>query len=152
MDLDRHDRQLLALVQQDATRTADALAEHVPLSPSAIQRRLKRLREGGVILREVSVVDPAAVGGLTLFLASLHVAQERPGHVDALRRWLEAEPAVQEAFYVTGDADFELVVAASDPAAYDAFMSRLLAAHPHVQRFTTRVVMGVLKRGLAVPV
>ena len=52
LDLDRFDRQLLTLVQQDAALTAEQLAEHVSLSASAIQRRLKRLREQGVIQRQ----------------------------------------------------------------------------------------------------
>lgn len=149
--LDRLDRQLLDLVQHDAALTADQLAERVPLSPSAIQRRLRRLREEGVIAREVAVVDPARVGAPTFFIASLELEHERPDRLDALRRWLADEPAVQEAFYVTGDADFVLVVATPDTAAYDALMNRLLAAHPNVRRFTTRVALNVLKRSLALP-
>ena len=56
MELDRFDRQLLNLVQEDAGQTADRLAEQVALSPSAIQRRLRRLREHGVIARDAAVV------------------------------------------------------------------------------------------------
>jgi DNA-binding Lrp family transcriptional regulator len=151
MDLDRLDRQLLDLVQRDASLTAEALAERVPLSPSAIQRRLRRLKEEGVIVREAAVVDPARVGGATLFIASLQVERERPELMAQLRRWLEREPRVQEAFYVTGDSDFVLVVAAPDAPAYDALMSRLVADNPNVRRFTTSVALGVVKRGLALP-
>ena len=61
MDLDRLDRQLLNLVQADSAQTAEQLAEHVGLSPSAIQRRLKRLREQGVIARDVAGVDRAFI-------------------------------------------------------------------------------------------
>ncbi len=149
MELDRLDRRLLDLVQADASRTAEALAAHVALSPSAIQRRLKRLREAGVILRDVSVVDPARLGGAVLFLAALQVERERADLMDRLRAWLAAEPAVQEAFYVTGEADFMLVVATPDTAAYDALMARLVADNPNVRRFTTSVALGVVKRSLA---
>jgi Lrp/AsnC family leucine-responsive transcriptional regulator len=48
MELDRFDRQLLKLVQEDAGQTAERLADQVQLSPSAIQRRLRRMREEGV--------------------------------------------------------------------------------------------------------
>jgi Lrp/AsnC family transcriptional regulator, leucine-responsive regulatory protein len=151
-ELDRFDRLLLQLVQQDATLTAEQLAAHVSLSPSALQRRLKRLRKRGVIQRQIAVVDAAAVGGPTSFIASLQVDSERPEPMARLRAWLDAEPAVQQAFYVTGEADFVLVVTAADTAGYQALMARLLAEHPQVRRYTTQVALGVLKRGLALPV
>lgn len=152
IELDRFDRQLLTLVQQDAALTAEQLAERVSLSPSAIQRRLRRLREQGVIQRQIAVVDAAHIGRPTTFIAGLQVDDERPETLAALRAWLDAEPAVQQAFYVTGEADFVLVVTAPDAASYEAVMARLMAANATVRRYTTQVAMGVLKRGLALPV
>lgn len=151
-DLDRFDRQLLTLVQLDAALTAEQLAAHVSLSPSAIQRRLKRLREQGVIVRHVAVLNAAQIGRPTTFITGLQVQSERPELMARLRAWLDAEAAVQQAFYVTGEADFVLVIAAPDPAAYEALMARLLADNPNVRRYTTQVAMGVLKRGLVLPV
>ena len=81
MDLDDFDRQLLARVQADASLTAEQLAEAVALSPSAIQRRLRRLREGGVIEREVAVLDPGRVGSPASFITSLYLHHERPDQV-----------------------------------------------------------------------
>jgi DNA-binding Lrp family transcriptional regulator len=152
MELDRFDRQLLRLVQEDAARTTEQLAARVALSPSAIQRRLRRLREAGVIAREIAVVDPRRVGRSTLFLASVQVESERPELLGRLREWLASEELVQQAFYVTGEADFVLVVCAPDTEAYDAFMARLVEANPNVKRFTTNVALNVLKRGLTVPI
>ena len=83
-DLDRFDRDLLNLVQEDSGQTAESLAAQVALSPSAIQRRLRRMREEGVIAREVAVVDAAKVGRPTFFIASLQLEQERPEHLNQL--------------------------------------------------------------------
>lgn len=152
LELDRFDRQLLNLVQCDAGLTAEQLAEQVSLSPSAIQRRLKRLREQGVIVRQVAVLDAAQIGRPTTFIAGLRVEVERPELMVRLRAWIEAEDAVQQAFYVTGEADFVLVVTAPDATGYEALMARLLADNPHVRRYTTQVAMGVLKRSLLLPV
>ena len=85
MELDRFDRQLLRLVQEDSARTTAQLAARVALSPSAIQRRLRRLREAGVIAREIAVVDPRRVGPSTTFLASVQVESERPERMGRLR-------------------------------------------------------------------
>ena len=150
-DLDRFDRKLLTLVQRDAGQTADALAEQVGLSPSAVLRRLKRLRETGVILSEIAVVDPLKTGKPNFFLAALEIERERPELIARLRQWMAAEEQIQQVYYVTGTADFMLVIVAPDVGAYDALMSRLMADNPNVRRFTTNVVLGVGKRGLFVP-
>lgn len=151
-DLDAFDRKLLVLVQRDASRSADVLAAEVGLSPSAVLRRLKRLREQGVIVATTAVVDPIRVGRPSFFLAALEIERERPEHIARLRQWLAAETWVQQVYYVTGSADFVLVVVAPDVAAYDALMSRLMADNPNVRRFTTNVALGVGKRGLFVPI
>ncbi|HEX7115190.1 MAG TPA: Lrp/AsnC family transcriptional regulator [Steroidobacter sp.] len=150
--LDRIDRQLLNLMQEDASQTAERLAERVELSPSAIQRRLRRLREEGVIAGQTVILDPKKVGSPTFFVVSLQVERERPELLAQLRQWATREPHVQQAYYVTGESDFVLIVTAPDTQTYEAMMARLMAENPNVKRFTTQVVLGLAKRGLTIPV
>ena len=150
--LDTYDRQLLVALQEDASRSAQELAADVPLSVSAIQRRIKRLRDEGVIERFVAVVDPAAVGGATMFLASLKLAREKPESAQRLREWIGQCVHVQQAYYVTGESDFVAVVCIDSVAAYESLMARLMADNPDVLRYTTQVVLAPIKRGLGVPV
>ena len=151
-DLDRFDRKLLQIVQHENDLTAEMLAERVGLSASAVLRRLKRLRQKGVILANIAVVDPARAGKPAFFIVALEIERERPELIGRLRQWMTAEQCIQEIFYVTGTADFILVVTAPDIEAYDAFMSRLVAENPNVRRFTTNVALGVGKRSLAIPI
>lgn len=152
MELDHFDRQLLNLVQEDASLTADQLSDSVALSVSAIQRRLKRLRASGVIMRETAMVDPKRIGGSTFYVVALQVERERPELLTQLRRWLTDEPHVQQAFYVTGEADFVLVVTAPDTETYDVLMTRMVSENANIRRFTTNVALGLVKRGSAIPV
>ncbi|MCL1635835.1 Lrp/AsnC family transcriptional regulator [Luteimonas sp. SX5] len=152
MELDRFDRQLLNLIQDDAAQTAERLAEQVALSPSAIQRRLRRLREQGVIVRDAAVVDPRKVGRPTFFIVSLQVERERPELLAQLRTWLAAQAPIQQVFYVTGEADFVLVITAPDTETYDGLMARMVADNPNVRRFTTNVALSVVKQGMTIPV
>lgn len=152
MQLDPLDRQILNLVQEDSSQTADQLSERVPLSPSAIQRRIRRMRAEGVIVRDAAVVDPAKVGRPTFFIVSLQVERERPELLAHLRRWLAEQDHVQQAFYVTGEADFVLVITAPDTETYDALMARLVSENANVRRFTTNVALSLVKRGLTIPV
>ncbi|MDC7694237.1 Lrp/AsnC family transcriptional regulator [Asticcacaulis sp. DXS10W] len=148
MELDKFDRLLLNLVQEDAGRTSDSLAEQVPLSPSAIQRRLRKLKDGGIIQREIAVLDPRKADRPVIFIVGLEVERERPELLAELRRWLSKEEQVQQAYYVTGETDFVVVIASPDTTSYDELMTRLVEDNPNVKRFTTNVALSVVKRGL----
>lgn len=152
MELDPFDRQLLSLLQQDASVTAEDLAKHVALSVSAIQRRIRRFRDQGVILKDVAVCDPKKLGRPTFFIVSLQVERERPELLAELKRWMDAEEQIQQVYYVTGEADFVLVLTAPNTDSYDDLMSRLVSANPNVNRFTTNVALGIVKRGLAIAI
>ena len=150
-NLDKLDRRILALLQRDARLPAETIGAEVGLSASAVQRRLARLREDGIITGEVAVVDPRSVGRPLTMIVDLVVDGDRKELVAGLKHWIEREPAVQEAWYVTGDEDYVLVVTARDVDAYEQMMQRLLAENANVRRYRTRVVLGTLKRGLTLP-
>ena len=151
-ELDKFDRRILAIVQRDARRSAETIGADIGLSASAVQRRMARLREDGVIVAEVALVDPRSVDRRLTVITDLEVERERPELLASLRQWIAAEPAIQQAWYVTGDSDYVLVVTARDVGDYDALMQRLVTANANVKRFRTRVALDTLKRGLAVPV
>ncbi len=150
-ELDDFDRHLLARVQADVHCKAEVLAAEVGLSASAVQRRLKRLRERGVIQAEVAVLDQAVVGPALTLIAGLTIGRDNYAALPRLKAWLAAEPLVQQAWYVTGEADLVAVVLAPDMPAYDALCARLMAEVPQLSRITTQVVIEPLKRGLTLP-
>lgn len=150
--LDKFDREILARMQRDARETAENIGADIGLSAAAVQRRLKRLREMGVIVAEVAVVDPVAVGQAMTFIVGVELERERADMLDAFRRAARAEPNVQQCYYVTGVADFILIVVARDMADFEAVARRLLFDNANIRRFTTSVVMARDKVGSVVPV
>jgi Lrp/AsnC family transcriptional regulator, leucine-responsive regulatory protein len=150
-ELDRVDCMLLRLMQENARLPAEKIGATVGLSPSAVQRRIARLRETGVIAAEVAILDPKAAGFPLSMIVDIEVERERPELLAEFKRWIAREGAIQEAWYVTGDSDFVLVVTARNVEDYDALMQRLVNENPNIRRFRTRVALGTLKRGAAVP-
>ena len=149
--LDALDRKLLDAVQRDASRKAEALGTEIGLSASAVQRRLARLKQEGVIAAEMAVVDPRKLGNVSTFIVGLNLESEKADLLARLRSWAAAEDAVQQAFYVTGVFDFVLIVTAASVEAYEALMARLLKDNPNVKRFSTMSALGISKRTLFVP-
>jgi Lrp/AsnC family transcriptional regulator, leucine-responsive regulatory protein len=101
--MDPIDREILALLVEDARRTYDDIAGHVALSAPAVKRRVDRLRQRGALRGFTAVIDHAALGARTEALLELFFA---PGTtLEQVTETLRAYPEVVEAWSVTGDAD-----------------------------------------------
>ena len=149
--MDDFDRKLLALLQDNARLTAEQLGERVGLSASACHRRVRRLRDTGVIEAEIAVVSPEAVGRSLTMIVEVALEREHPHIVDAFKRSMRATPEVMQCYYVTGDADFVIILTARDMKSYERFTQRFFFDNPQVRRFRTFVVMDRTKVGLGVP-
>lgn len=149
--LDNEDRKILGIIQRDCSTPSEQIASDTGMSASSVQRRIRKMREDGIIQGQVTLVDAKKLGYPLTFLAALEIERERKELLSQLRRWLDKEDAVQQAIYVTGAADIILIVIAQDVEAYDAITQRLLENNPNVRRITTSVALQTYKRGLYVP-
>ncbi|OGB16979.1 MAG: AsnC family transcriptional regulator [Burkholderiales bacterium RIFCSPLOWO2_12_67_14] len=137
MNIDDADLRLLDLLQTDASRSNQALAELAHLSPPTSLRRIKRLRDLGLIERQVALLSadrlaPLVGHGLT---ALLEITLERQGaeQLDAFEARAVAETAVQQCYRVSPGPDFMLVVHVPDMPAYLALAQRLFTSDANVR-------------------
>lgn len=149
---DRQDLLIAAALQDDNRQGVDELARKVDLSPSAVHRRIARLRADGVIKADVAVLDPKALGFAMTFIVEVILEKVRVGEVSAIKKRLKAAPEVQQIYNVTGDVDLLLVVLARDVEHFEQISRELFSADPHVRRYKTSVVMDRVKTGQTVPV
>lgn len=152
MKLDAIDRKLLAAVQIDAAQTAEQLAMRVGLSPSAAQRRLKRLKDTGVVRQEIAVVSHEAVGRPFLLVVEVKVEHDHEPEATTFTRRLESAPEVMQCYYVTGRADYVLLCTFRDMSEYEAFSQKMFVESSNVVSFETSVVIKPVKMTLQVPV
>lgn len=151
-DLDDFDLAILEILQADNTTPQRLIGEKVHLSAAAVNRRIRRMEEGGVITGNATTVDPARVGRPITVVVEVHVESERLDLLDETKEQFLHDPEVQQCYYVTGDGDFILVVTVASMEAYEALTRRLFFANPNVKRFRSSVVMDRIKAKLAVPV
>lgn len=152
MTLDEIDLKLLQAVQTNNRLTSDELAELANLSPTACQRRMKRLRATGVIEGDVSIVSPKAVGRPFSMLVLVSLERERADIIDRFKAAIRATAEVMIGYYVTGDADFVLVVTARDMEDYEQFTRRFFYENADIKSFKTIVVMDRVKAGFSLPI
>ena len=150
--MDNLDLKLLDLIQVNSRLTADQLSEHVCLSSSACQRRLKRLRKDGVIESEVAIISPAKVGRRLTMIVEVTLERERPDIIDKFKKLMINTPEVQQCYYVTGSVDLIVILTVQDIEDYDHFSKRFFFEDSNIRRFNTLVVTDRIKTGFYVPV
>ncbi|PDT54066.1 MULTISPECIES: Lrp/AsnC family transcriptional regulator [Sinorhizobium] len=149
--LDAFDRQILEILQRDNTTPQRTIGEAVNLSAPAVQRRIKRMTEQGVIRANIAVIDPAAVGQAITIFVEVEVISETAEQIEQAKREFAAAPEIQRCYYVTGEADFVLVIVVPSMADYEALTRRLFFGNNNVKRFRTFVAMDRIKVELSVP-
>ena len=155
ISLDAMDLQILAQLQHDASLSNQALAEAVHTSAPTCLRRIKRLREAGLIERQLAVLNPErlalAIGhGLT---AIVEITLDRQD-AEALARFearVQDEAAVQQCYRVSPGPDFVLVVHAAHMAAYQALTQRLFTSDANVRNVKSFFSIKRSKFGAALP-
>ena len=151
MDFERIDRKLLDLLQIDASRTNAELADLVGLSPSSCLRRIRRLKDSGVIDRVVALLSPAKTG--RSLKAIVTVELERHGEA-YMRQFLSAasqEPAVAQAYGVSGQTDALLMLRLVNMEEFDALCERLFKTQSNVARYYTMFVIRTAKETTTIP-
>ncbi|MHC2543560.1 Lrp/AsnC family leucine-responsive transcriptional regulator [Sinorhizobium meliloti] len=152
MELDRADIVLLSAVQENNRLTSEELAKRANLSATACQRRLKRLRAEGVIEADVSIVSPKALGRRVTVVVLVSLERERADIIDRFKSAIRKTREVMIGYYVTGDADFLLVVTAKDMEDYEQFTRRFFYENNDIKGFKTMVVMDRVKAGFVFPI
>lgn len=150
-DVDDTDRKLLALIQRDATLTADALGRALNLSASQAGRRRARLEADGVVRATIARLDPARLGLDVQAFVQVQMASHAPEAARAFLRMLEAEPRVASVWTLTGEADYLLRVWCADLASLNALIQGMLLPHPAVARVQSRIVLDQPKRDSPLP-
>lgn len=150
--LDSFDKKLLVIVQKDCRISAEVIGQKIGLSTAAVQRRLKRLRENGVIEREVAVVNQNSVGMPMNLIVSVEMEREQANILDEFRQKADKHPNIQQCYYVTGVWDFILLIVVQDMLQFEQISHELFMSDDNIKGFETSVVMGGAKRTLEVPI
>jgi Lrp/AsnC family transcriptional regulator, leucine-responsive regulatory protein len=149
--MDRIDRKLLKLLQEDASRTNAHLAEEVGLSPSSCLRRIRRLKSTGVIDRIIAILNPTKAGRTVKAIVTVELERHGEQYMRNFLDLVAKEPAVVQAYSVSGETDAILMLRLADMDEFDALCERLFRDRSNVARYYTMFVIRTAKETTAIP-
>lgn len=150
--LDKHEREILRLLQQDGRASVQDLSKAVGLSPSPCWRRVKRLEDEGYILRYAAIVDGKKLGLSAFAYVHISLTDHSEETVRTFNRFIADSDQVIECASITGDYDFVLKVAATDPENLEHFIMKDMLRLGVVRNATTNFVLRQTKVAAALPV
>lgn len=139
--MDRIDRKILDYLQRDASIRNVELADRVGLAPSSCLRRVRNLREKGIIIGSVVLTDGEKMGRNVKAIVSVKLFDHG---TDALKDWLASlakERAVSQAYSVSGETDAVVFLTLANMKEFQELSRSLFAGNPNVVQFVTQFVL-----------
>lgn len=150
-DLDRTDLRILRELQRDGRMPVVELADKVSLSPTACQRRLRKLEDSGVIERYAAVLNPAALGQTIQAFVRVSIERQSKDVAEAFEAAIKRQPEVRACYVMTGDLDFLLHVLVPDLQAFAEFSMKVLIGLPGVKDVRSSLVLEAVKQDEGIP-
>lgn len=144
-DLDQFDIQILSALENDSARTNAQLSEIVGLSTSQCSRRRSQLEARGVITGYHARLDPTAMGRSLQAVVRVNLVTHGEGNAKKFTDLVDRTGEVTEAFAVSGDADYVLLVKCENLAAFSAFIHETILPFPTVGQVKSEIVLHALK-------
>lgn len=150
--LDDFDMAILRILQKDSTVPQRLIGEQVNLSAPSVQRRIKRLEASGIIAAQHAIIDPARLNRALTIIVEVELNVETGGAIDRVKQSFAEAPEVQQCYYVTGEADFVLIIIVQDMSEYEALTQRLFFSNETIKKFKTFVTMDRTKVSLQIDI
>lgn len=139
--LDKVDRKLLNLLQKDNQTPTRVLADQLHVSQPTCLRRIRELREAGVISANVAMVDPFGLGYGMLAFLEISLINQSDDHMAQFETCMQQEPEVMQCYFVSGEYDYFIAVHVIDMDAYYQFVRRVISGSGNVRHFHSRFPM-----------
>ena len=150
--LDPTDLKLLEVLQRNNQLSNAELAEHVDLSAAGVHKRVKKLREQGVIAKDAAVLERKHLGlDLLLFMQIRFKENMKAENNASLRRAMASLPEVLECYTLTGTDDAILKVVVRNQGSLKEFMERLAASQDVIEKAHTAIVLEEIKATTELP-
>jgi DNA-binding Lrp family transcriptional regulator len=150
-EFDAIDLRILAEIQDDAGLSNVDLARRVGLSPSPCLARVKALEASGVILRRVTLIDPAAVGAGVSVFVQVTLEKQIESRLEAFQAAVRDFPEVMECYLMTGDSDYLLRVVVPDVDSFQKFIVDRLSKTRGVANIRSIFALKQVKYKTALP-
>ena len=149
--MDSFDTKILNALQSNANISNDVLGQEVGLSASACQRRIKKLKQHGIIEKNVAILNRESLTNLVTVIVDIMFDKGGEATLDALTNQLANVPQVQQIYYMSGEVDLIVIFTCQDLLQYEQLTRDLFMTNNAIKRFTSKVAIKPVKTSTHIP-
>jgi len=150
--LDKIDRDILQILQNNARITNTKLAKQIGMSPPPALERVKKLEKRGYIKKYAALLDPSKVGCSTIVFVSVSLAIHQCKSINRFVEKISELPEILECYHTAGEEDYLLKIIVSDIKEYEKFLVEKLTKIPGINHLKTSMVLSTVKYETCLPV
>ena len=143
--LDDIDRKILDILQEDSMISVKDIAQQVGLSFSPTYERIRAMKQAGIIVRYVAILDPEKVGYEIMSYCNITLKEQSGKKLTEFEDKIRKEPNVLEVISLSGTYDYMIKVVARNIKEYNAFLTTVLANMPNIGQYHSHIVLEVVK-------
>lgn len=140
-NLDKINRKILNILQDDCSITNNELAKRVGLAPATTLERVRKLEGRGILVKYVAQINPKSVDKDTVAFVELSLTQHTSENVDSFNKRIIELDEVEDCYRISGDRDYLLKVRVKDIKDFDRFSFEVLSKIPGIERCSTKFVL-----------
>ncbi len=140
-NIDKINRKILNILQEDCSITNNELAKRVGLAPATTLERVRKLENRGILTHYVAQIEPKSVDKDTLAFVELSLTQHTTEHVKTFNKEIKELEEVEDCYRISGDRDYLLKVRVKDIKDFDRFSFEKLSKIPGIERCSTKFVL-----------
>lgn len=144
--LDKIDKEILNILQNDSTIAVKDIAEKIGLSTSPTYERIKYMEESGIITKYVALVDRKKVGLNILVYCNIVLKEQSKKALVDFEKFVAKTPEIIEVISISGTYDYMLKIVASDISAYNEFVMNVIANIPNIGQYHSSIVLNEVKK------
>lgn len=150
--MDKTDRKILSLLQDNARLTYKEIASEINLTPTPVYDRIKKMEREGIIEKYVTLVNPEKLNALLIIFCQISLINQTLEYSEPFEKAMKNLPEVMQCHFVSGNFDYLIKIAVPDMAYYHIFHQSKLSAIPGIRLINSYFMMSEVKASSALPI
>lgn len=150
-ELDQFDFKIIQILQENNLTPQRNIGEAIGLSAAAVQRRIKKMRAINIIQADVAIINREKIGHPITLFVEVQLDTEKIGLIDEVKKIFLNTPEIQQCYYVTGNADFILIIIVPSMGEYEKLTRKIFFSNKNIKQFKTFVTLDIVKLDMKIP-
>ncbi len=146
MSLDKKDKLILSLLQEDSTLSVKEISEKIGLTFTPTYERIKNLEKQGVVEKYVAILNREKLGINIVVYCNIRLKEQSQKTLKEFEDYISKYDEIQEITSLSGEYDYQLKILASDINSYNEFTVNVISNSPHIGQYHSSIVLAEVKK------